>query len=201
MLSRLILLIALLFPVYLSGQTNWQLVKNREGIKIYTSKSTNSNFKRVKASSVCQGTIDRAIRVFRNVAGQPNWVYSTKRACIIRQSTENDILYYVESALPWPLSNRYLLARMKIQPDLENKQVLIYTTADTSEQFSSGDGKIRITYFKVTWQIKQIDAKMISIEYFLDIDPGGNLPASVVNLFISQGPYKTLLKLAELLRK
>jgi len=44
-------------------------------------------------------------------------------------------------------------------------------------------------------------SKSISIVYTFEADPGGNLPAWLVNSFADKGPYESFKKLAELLKK
>jgi hypothetical protein len=44
-------------------------------------------------------------------------------------------------------------------------------------------------------------AKTISIVYIFDAEPGGSLPAWVVNMFTDKGPYESFKKLSELLKR
>jgi hypothetical protein len=182
------------------SQPSWDLIRDKNGIKIYASREETSNFKLVKAISTTKGTISKAIQIFEDVERQPQWVYSTKKAYVIRKISNRDFIYYVESALPWPVTDRYLLARMKIEVSEDEDVLLISTISDSTEDISSS-GKIRIKHFVGKWEIRAIDKDNISITYYLDIDPGGDLPPSIVNLFISKGPYKSLLRLGEMLRE
>ena len=190
----------IILPVSLFCQPKWGLIKNKNGIKIYTASSGNSNLKLVKATITTKGTISKALQIFRDVERQPQWVYSAKKAYIVRKASDNNFLYYVESSLPWPVSDRYLLAWMKIDVSEDDRVLSISTIGDAKEDILT-QRKIRIKYFIGKWEILAIDNENIHIEYNLDIDPGGNLPSSIVNLFISKGPYKSLKQLAELLKQ
>jgi hypothetical protein len=41
----------------------------------------------------------------------------------------------------------------------------------------------------------------ISIVYILEADPGGSVPAWMVNMFIDKGPFESFKKLSGLLKK
>jgi len=47
--------------------------------------------------------------------------------------------------------------------------------------------------------VKQENEKEISIRFQYYADPGGDIPAWLVNSFIEKTPYKTLLNLRQLL--
>ena len=44
-------------------------------------------------------------------------------------------------------------------------------------------------------------AKTISIVYIFEVEPGGSLPAWVVNMFADKGPYETFKKLSDMLKR
>jgi hypothetical protein len=48
-----------------------------------------------------------------------------------------------------------------------------------------------------TWTIKPLAKNKNKCEYFLLLDPGGDVPAWIINLFISEGPYSSLVKLKQ----
>jgi hypothetical protein len=198
MTNKTLCVALLLLPFQLFCQT-WELIKNRDGIKIYTADSDHSRFKQIKATCITQGTIDEVVSLFQDVEKQPQWVYSTRSAYIISKADENNFLYYVESSLPWPVADRYLVARMIIKENTEKSILSIATLADSSSHISPS-GKVRITHFIGKWTIREIGKQQLSIDYFLDIDPGGSLPASIANIFVSKGPYRTLSRLSELLK-
>lgn len=57
------------------------------------------------------------------------------------------------------------------------------------------DGFIRIKEIRGQWLIKFIDNENCKVTYQFMADPEGFLPGWVVNLFVVDGPYKTLKNL------
>jgi hypothetical protein len=50
---------------------------------------------------------------------------------------------------------------------------------------------VKVPYSKGSWSVTQLSKKTIHVDYILELDPGGSLPAWVVNLFASKGPLET----------
>jgi hypothetical protein len=191
-------LICLLVSSCFSAQAQWNLEKEDNGIKIYTSESSTSPVKSVKVEAIFKGTCQKFISILKEVEKQPQWVYATKQAYLIQEFSATELLYYVETALPWPAKNRDAAVRMIIEQLPSDNQVTI-TTIGEPNAIPAKNGKTQVTQLKGVWKVKEIEGGKINIEYILDLNPGGSLPAGVVNLFVTKGPYETFINLAKLL--
>jgi hypothetical protein len=60
---------------------------------------------------------------------------------------------------------------------------------------------VRVPHLLINWDVTMPTAKTIHIVYLFETDPGGILPAWMVNPFADKGPYETFKKLAEILKK
>ncbi|MBD0377821.1 MAG: lipid-binding protein, partial [Flavisolibacter sp.] len=45
------------------------------------------------------------------------------------------------------------------------------------------------------------NANTLNVDYTLQVNPGGQLPPWLVNMFADKGPYESFKKLAELLKR
>ncbi|HEX3934619.1 MAG TPA: hypothetical protein VHW43_08055, partial [Puia sp.] len=52
-------------------------------------------------------------------------------------------------------------------------------------------GLVRIPRSMAVWNISQKSDKVIHVQYILQIDPGGCLPAWIANMFASKGPMES----------
>jgi hypothetical protein len=179
--------------------TNWHLEKQANGIKVYSADVAHSDRKYIKVTAELQGTLNNVEVVFRNIAQQKAWVYSTKKAYLIQQSNDHTLLYYNETSLPWPASNRDIAISMKLTADTAQHK-LVVTQEGKPNAIPPNKGIVRIPRLSANWQFRKVAANQLSVDYFMDIDPGGSLPAWVINLFIAKGPYETFSKLKELLK-
>ncbi len=196
----LLISLAVAYNFTLVAQNDWKLSKDNNGIKVYSKKEDDAKFKSVKVVCDIEGTIDKLITVLKNISNNKNWVYNTKQSYIIKNVTGNEIIYYEETGLPWPLNNRDVVINMRFNRDDVHKTLTIEANG-LQGQPEVKKGNVRLGYFKGIWQITTKDSKHINITYLLTIDPGGSVPAWAYNLFLSTGPYNTFNNLAEQLKK
>jgi hypothetical protein len=53
------------------------------------------------------------------------------------------------------------------------------------------DGIVRISRSKNQWILKPVGGGKTHVEYTLQVDPGGHIPAHVVNMFACRAPIET----------
>jgi hypothetical protein len=56
---------------------------------------------------------------------------------------------------------------------------------------------VKVLYTKGIWNITTISSKLIHIDYILELNPGGSVPAWVVNYFCTKAPMETFENLKQ----
>lgn len=182
------------------SQGQWELSRDQNGIKIFTGKGGSSKFKEIKVEATFPGTIQKLTNILLNVGNTKGWVYGTKDSYVIRRISANEILYYSETALPWPVSNRDIPIKMIVSPDVKNNTLKV-AAAGIPNAIPEKKGIVRIPYFNATWDVKSDGKNKLDVVYILKMDPGGSVPAGVTNMFVSKGPFETFSNLSEMMRK
>jgi hypothetical protein len=187
--------------VFLSGiSQNWKLDKNKDGIKVYLAENQKSKFKSIKVECTLAGTYDRLIAILTDIDHLKDWVYNTKMSYLIKKLSPYDLYYYTETSIPWPMENRDAVVHLRIAKD--SLQRFMKVTSENENRFvPEKQGKVRVVRSLINWYVTMRTAKTISIVYTFEADPGGSLPAWLVNSFADKGPYESFRKLAELLKK
>lgn len=197
---RITIMICLLVYSYASfSQANWELTKDKNGIKVYTATEGSSKFKSIKVEAVLTGTLQKLVKILRDVENNKEWVFSTKQSHILQQTNANEYFYYSETSLPWPVNNRDIPVRMRLNLNNANNTLQV-TASGEPAAYPVQKGIVRIQFFKSSWDVKYDGKNKISILYYLRMDPSGNVPASVTNMFITKGPYETFENLGKLLK-
>lgn len=184
----------------LPAQYNWKLEKQKNGINLYLSQTPGSKFKAVKVECTFPGTYAKLLTIMSNVSSYNQWIYNTKQSKLIKQFSPLDYVYYSETHMPFPLTNRDVIIHMRINNDSLPRFLTITGTGEP-ESLPEIPGRERVPHYKTWWKVTMPTAQTVHINYILEINPGGSLPAWIVNSFIDKGPYETFIKLKELLAK
>jgi len=182
------------------GQAAWKLTKNKDGIQVYQRDIKGSNFQSIKVECTMPGNFDKLIALINNVANYKDWVYNNKTASLLKRVSAYDFYYYTEAFLPWPLDNRDAVMHTKITRDTLDRFLRINSVA-VPNYIAVKDGKIRIHRSDINWHVTRPSTNTIHVVYTFETDPGGNVPAWLVNSFADKGPFESFKKLGELLKK
>jgi hypothetical protein len=179
----------------LRAQNNWNLKKNKDGIRIYTRTDQSSKINQIRVDMEMQGTISEMAAVMLDLKDHVKWSYATKSCNLVRKISESELYFYTEMNSPWPLSNRDLIVHLLITKD-STKRVLNITEIDVPKYLPETQSIVRVPVSKAVWIITQVDMHTIHIDYQIQIDPGGSVPAWLVNMFATKCPYESFKNLS-----
>jgi hypothetical protein len=183
-----------------SAQYKWEFSKQKNGISLYLSDAPGTPYKAVKVECTLTGTYTKLVALLTNVPQFNKWIYNTRTSWILKQYTPLDFIYYSETTMPWPLSNRDVVIHVQIKTDSLPK-FLIITGAGQPDFFPPVFSRVRVPKYKASWKVTMPTSNTIGISYILDLDPGGNIPAWLANSFVDKGPLGTFSNLAERLKQ
>lgn len=193
--------IAVVWCVLCKGQNGWTLKENKGGIEIYTKQATiNPDLKAIRVRCTLPATLTQFVAVILDVNTGADWVYSTKSSVLLKQVSPSELYYYSEVKLPWPVSNRDFVAHLIASQNPQTKVVTIDGPV-VANYVAEKKNIVRVNKATGKWIIAPKGKNSVSIEYTLETDPAGSLPAWLVNLFVTKGPYETFKKLQEQLQK
>lgn len=183
-----------------SGQYNWTLEKDKHGIKVYSSAVPNSAFKAIKVDGSFTGSYSKLIAILTNVSQFNNWIYHSKKSKVLKQNSPLDFIYHTETAMPWPLTNRDAVIHFKISTDSLPKYMII-TGRSEPGLVPQTPGIVRVVHYVADWKVTQASNKTLHINYQVEVDPEGNIPGWIANMFVEKGPYETFSNLAKKLKE
>ncbi|MCF6407594.1 START domain-containing protein [Chitinophaga filiformis] len=192
--------LALLFSLVSFGQETWTLKSNKDGIAIYTKTIENSNYKGIRVKCSLPATLSQFVAVIMDVNTATEWLYSTKSSTLLKQVSPAEVYYYSEVGLPWPLSNRDFVCHLTAKQDPRTKIVTIDGPV-VPDYMPEKSGIVRVTRSSGKWIIAPGENNTVNIEYTLEADPGGSIPAWLVNLFATKGPMESFRKLKTQINK
>ncbi len=177
------------YPVF--SQNDWELKKSSDGINVYTRKTNNSDIYEFKANTTVNASTNDVFNVLFDADNYSQWVdqisYSKKVT-----SSEKFYLVYYQIDLPIGFKNRDIVLQNNVLKD-DNGTITVKLVS-APENYSKKDGFIRIEEAYGYWYIKPA-GNLSEVTYKFYSNPKGNFPAWIVNIFIVDGPYKTLKNL------
>lgn len=182
------------------GQYSWNPEKEKNGIKVYSSAVPNSAFKAIKVEGDFTGSYSKLISILTNVSQFNAWIYHSKTNRVVQQISALEFIYHTVTAMPWPLTNRDAVIHFKINTDSLPKYLII-TGRSESDLVSLTPGLVRVKHYVADWKVTQGSNKMLHINYQVAVDPEGNIPGWVANMFVEKGPYETFSNLAKKLKE
>jgi hypothetical protein len=190
----IILSVIFFYPV--NAQNDWKLKKEQSGIKIFMRTNHNSSFNEIKVEMNIRATLSSLTALLLDVPNHSHWVYNVKTSYILTKVAENELFFYELIDSPFPASDRDLAVHLKITEEPETK-VLNITAIGLPGYIPQKKNIVRVPVSNENWKVTPISGNRLQIEYFLEIDPGGSVPAWLINNFAEKGPYESFRHLQE----
>jgi hypothetical protein len=182
------------------AQRDWKLNTEKDGIKVYLATVPDSKIKAVKVMGEFKSTPAAMVAVLMDVEHGAEWVYHTKSCRLVKQGSPSELYYYSEISLPWPAENRDFVAHLSVSENAKTHAVTVDGPAVPGFVAQRG-GIVRIAHSEGQWIITPRGNDQIDVQYTLQVDPGGSLPAWLVNTFAAEGPIQIFKKLKLQLQK
>ena len=183
-----------------SGDLAWKKAKEKNGITIFTRKSEASKVNELSANTCFETNLTTLVAVFIDIPSYPDWLKDCKLSKLLKQTGPQDLYYYSEFKVPFPFDNRDLIQYINIQQNPESREVTITLTNQPS-LVPEKKGLVRMPVADGFWKFKPVEGGKIQVKLQYKSDPGGNIPAWLVNAFNVNIPFGTITNLEKQITK
>ncbi len=180
-----------------SQENKWTIAKNKDGITVLTRQLPNSNRLEYMATITVKANIKDIIKIMDDVPDYTKWIANLNSAKTLKKVNNNERYDYYVTYLPWPFENRDIIFHYTSTRNIDGKLIIDLTSVP--DFIPQKNGIIRIKKASGYWKLIPSGQGKIIIIYQLNADPEGNFPNWILNMFIVNGPYKTLNNLRNLL--
>lgn len=177
----------------------WQLVKQANGVKVYTKPISDSEFLAFKGVIEINKPQTELADVILNVSDWPIWVPDVVEARTLEQNQSLQS-YYVKSDLPWPISDRDGVYRSELNLNLREGTTIIKITA-TPNALPYSKNTTRILKAEGYWMLTDTKSHGTLVSFQMHVEPGGSIPDWLINSYITDTPIDTLLNLKKFVAK
>jgi hypothetical protein len=200
MLILQIVLSAILF--FSQGEnTNWTMRVTEDGVSVYTRFVEGSSIEECKTVVRLQNTtLADVLEIILDVKNYPSLFPDCSHAEILLQKGKYYDIHYYEINAPWPVKDRDAIFESSTTISEDGKRALV-------SQKSIGDYReekksfVRIKKGYATWEIEETEPGKVLVTYQFLTDPGGGIPAWLINSAIVSNPLKTMHNLQDRIKK
>lgn len=174
---------------------DWDLKKDKNGIKIYTKSVPGSSFKAFKGTTVLNAELRQVIAVIKDVEAYADWMPNSKRSEELSHPAETHQIYYLSTKAPWPVSDRDGVYECRIRHDHTSQTTTVRIQA-LPDYLPEKKNHVRITRTDGFWRLKDLGDGRTDVHYEVLAEPGGNIPAWLARSKVVSVPYETLTGLS-----
>jgi hypothetical protein len=178
-------------------QESWELQKEENGIKVWTKDYPDSKFKQFKATVKIKVELKNVVAVFLDIENMGAWYDRVEKVILVNKISEMEGIYKIDFELPWPVKDRISAVRAILSHDPVTNEVTVNTKYEKG--IIKDSDRLVITDMYSEWVLTPVEGGYVEIYHKGYMHPGGTLPAWISNSGVTEGPFKTLTALIEIL--
>lgn len=178
-------------PVAAQVPSGCALQKDKDGILVYTCHNDSSRFKTILSLFDLRTSFTELRQALLAVDRYPEWQFNTSATTLLRTLGPAELTYHSHIDAPWPVSDRDMAVHLTLT---EEGNVMKVTANSERGLLPDTPDCIRVPASVSSWTVTR-DGSVLHVAYSLVIDPGGMVPAWLVNMACAQGPYESFSKL------
>jgi len=195
--SLLCILLLVNDPVPCPGQ-GWVLKRDKKDITIWVREQADSLLKEYKARALISHPIQTVFDFLADVERHPQWVYRCSGLTIIENGGEDHVKYHTSYDIPWPRKDRDLTAETRFIRHEGGEKIEIITR-NVNVDYPLEEDVVRMPRYREWVILEKMDTHSTVFKSEGFTDPGGNAPTRLVNMFLVDGVYHSVMKIRELL--
>ena len=175
---------------------NWQLVKNKQDITVYTKAVAGSDILKVKTQVIINAEINKIRKILDDAPHRKNWIPYLKSSSIAYSFSNTEKLEHSHFSAPWPASDRDFVYRIQLIHQDESK-LIYYMKSEDNPLLPVQDDMIRADLIESSYTLTALNKQQTQVELVFHADPKGWLPVWIINIIQKTLPYMILRNLRE----
>ena len=142
-------------------------------------------------------SLGELVALVRDAAACMDWAALCAKAELVEILSETEGYVYTLNDLPWPISDRDVVAHVLWSQSPTDLAVTMSATV-VSGKLPIEEGVVRLSYGVVSWQFIPVGMGKIEIVSHAHLDPGGVTPAWLTNRLLVDSPFDTMVGMREM---
>jgi hypothetical protein len=145
-----------------------------------------------------KSTLAGVVKLFNDVPSFPLWAYKCKASKLLKRVSSTEYYAYCLYSVPWPADDRDEIAHSVTSQDSVTKVITIKRNGQKAF-IPEIEGIVRIESVNATITINPLNNGEVQITFQVLMDPGGMVPAFIMNMFIANAPFNSFMNFKKIL--
>lgn len=173
-------------------EEEWRFVYEADGITVHKRIKEDTIFLEFKSAGVLHGEISDYLSVILDTEIMPDWAPQCIEAQNVKCINDRETIIYVVCNGVWPVADRDYVAKRTIISDSYKSIVRVNINLIENPDAPDIKRRVHIPYLQCCWTLKRISPLLTHVELRACVDPGGWIPAWLVNWGYRWIPYRYL---------
>jgi len=203
---KILILWAGLFSLLLAS--SWNLVKEKEGVSVYTREVNGSDFLEFKGVVEVPAPLDAVVAFLYDIPRTPEWINDCDFGMTLEEVSFYDNYIYQTFDLPFPVSDRALILHSILTYTEEGARLDSVASNDFCKHrddercmMIKKHKQLYIQQSKGVYRLISLDQNRTKIIWRLHTEPGGYIPSWLANSLVVALPFNSLKALRELVQE
>lgn len=184
------------FVVLLSrpvSASDWVLAVDSHEVRVWTRAIPDYPIREVRAETTVKSTLNGLVALLMDTDSASRWIYRTDRIDLLkRDDASGSFLIHVMTDFPWPLTDRDAFVEGQITQEANSGIISVTSHAVPVSRYPATPDFVRMPDMEGGWILQPQTDGRVKVIMTMRANPGGNIPAAVINLIIHETPYRTL---------
>lgn len=177
----------------------WKLLKSDDGVEISSRPSTGSSINDIRSATKIKGSLDSVVALLRDYSARPQWDAMCGEIKVLQMGPSSETVY-VQTKMPWPLTDRDLVMRVEWKQDPVTG-VVTQRALGAPDAAPPHEGRVRMASFTNTWTLTPMDGGIVAVESIAHADPNGPIPPLMINKLSADAPLEAMKKIKAMASK
>lgn len=180
----------------------WEQISKEEGITVWQRKVEGTSLVEFRGRGVVNGSFKKILAVLHDPTRKTEWMDSCVANRRVRALGPGHAIFYNRTGSSFPLvADRDVVLESMVAIWRDKKQVKVDVYATEDPDVPPVSGVVRMPSLRASWVLIAQSPTQTEVTYQVQADPGGSLPAWVVNLVAKKIPFKTIANLRKQVKK
>lgn len=188
----------LLFPLCSWADQDLKYFENTADVVVIQKTINRCAQKKFQARVTIHQPIDMVGSILMDIPFYSHWIRNCNRIVLLEGRDAMAAVAYFEMDMPWPLSNREVIFRIKTTLDPERKMIRIQGEALKNHPYPVAESNVRITNaeFNITLEKREPYKTSMTVTNWFDF--GGKINESVSSMFAGASLFSAMTNFKEL---